>query len=489
MKRTTESKNILSLYVIVFALGIIIVFGIMEFRFLKNILTSYENSIKQIAINKTNSFLNDLKSISRNAARMIELQHINIDEAVNVVQTYDRRITNVYLVEDNGTIHSSVHDNINKTYISKLAQKAASKKTEPQIIISEVKNDRFSKFNVISMAVPLHENGGVLIIDFSIDQYQREVIEEFTNTNYKLAVFDSENNPIIWPFDQDQLTGFNWEQSKFYVQNELYQVIKSKVGQPPWQLYLFQKENNFEKYRAVTIIFLVFALYYCLYQLLVEFWGVNSAKTYFDNIDFAILNQVNEGVIITNNAGVIVFANKAAHNIFTERKSNLVNVKLKEVMGYIEDFRSEGDNSKTLTLKTSDKLLQAIHSPIIKKGKKLGSLTVIRANTDEQKALRNVLDKLVEIIPEGIIYVDKNNEIITANLMAKCYLGALDRGKSISVIDSSLAEFICKNIDSRTINRIKLTAHDVWCDVAPVYDDDGVYTGTLLVLLNNDTKV
>lgn len=488
MKRSTESKNIFSLYIIVFFLGIIIVFGIMEFRFLKNILTSYESSIEQIAINKTNSFLNDLKAVSKNAARKIELQNITIDDAVEIIPTYDRRITNVYLINDNNIIHSSLTNNSNLKRISNLAKKLTHQKNKQKIIISEVINDEFSKLNIISIAVPLYKNE-VLIIDFNIAQYQKEVIEEFANTNYKLAVFDSQNNPIIWPFNENQLTNFNLQQSKFYVDNEQYYVTNNKVGQPPWQLYLFQKDNNFEKFRAITIIFLVFALYYCLYQLLIEFWGVNSAKTYFDNIDFAILNQVNEGVIITNNAGVITFANKAAHEFFTERKSSLINVKLKEIMGHIEDFQGTNDNSQTLTLKTSHKLLQAIHSPIIKKGKKLGSLSVIRVNTDEEKSFKNVFNKLVKIIPEGIIYVDKNNEIVTANLMAKCYLGALDKGKSIEVIDPSLAEFICKNIDSRTINRIKLTSHDIWCDIAPVYDHDGVYTGTLLVLLNTDTKI
>lgn len=478
MKRLNDSKNIVTLYILVIALGIIIVFGIMEFRFLKDILTSYESSIEQIAVNKTNSFLNDLKSLSRNAARKIEMQDINAEEAVKIVPNYDIRVTGVYVVKEDSTTASTSSSDKN-LFITNLAKKA--QENEQDVTLSEVIND------TISTAVPLRD-GRILIIDFTIDDYQKEIIEEFTNTAYKLAVFDNKNTPIVWPFEEDQLANFNSQQSKLYAGEEQYQVIKSEVGNPSWNLYLFKKANNFEKYRAITIIFLVFALYYCLYQLLVEFWGVNSAKTYFDNIDFAILNQVNEGVIFTNNEGKIVFANKAAHDIFHERKNSLVNVQLKEVMGHIENLQGKSDNSQTLTLKTSDKLLEAIHSPIIKKGKKLGSLTVISANNSEEKAFKSVLEKLVEILPQGIIFVDKNNDIVTANLMAKCYLGNLDIGKNMEVVNPELAEFICKNIDSRSINRIKLTGHDIWCDAAPVYDNDGVYTGTL-VILNSESKM
>ncbi|MTI80955.1 MAG: PAS domain-containing protein [Firmicutes bacterium] len=483
MKRVSESNSVFPLYIIVFAIGIIMVFGITEFRFLRNILTSYENSIEQIAINKTNSFLNDLKTTSQNTARSIELQDLSGEKAVKTALTYDHKIENVYLVSDSNITNSSAEQSANQGHVFTLAAKALKSGNNKAVLSDQI----HSQLNIISTATVIN-NSQVLVMDFRMDQYKKEVIEEFTSTNFKLAVFDSQNNPVIWPFEENQLSDFNRYKSKLSVDNKQYKVKKSDVGQPSWQLYLFQKDNNFEKYRAVTIIALVFALYYVLYQLLVEFWGVNSAKTYFDNIDFAIFNQLHEGVIITNNAGIIVFANKAAHEIFTERKSNLRNVKLKEVMGHIENFQGQKDNSQTLTLKTSDKFLEAIHSPIIKKSKRLGSLTVIRVNTDEDKAYRNVMEKLVEIIPQGVVYVDKNNEIVTANLMAKCFLGALEQGKGIEVVDSTLAESIRTNINSRNINRIKLPDHDIWCDISPVYDNDGVYTGTLLMLLNIDSK-
>lgn len=454
MRRSPESKSILSLYLVVFLLSFIIIFGIIEFRFLKNLLNSYGNSIEQMAANKTHFFLDNLKIISENAVRKIELQNMDPADAIRLISAYDDRISNVSLAETDGAIRNSLTDQGNRAFILESAFQ-----------------------NHIRVGVPSKDNK-VFYIDFQIDRYQNEVIEEFANTRYKVAVFDSQNQPVIWPFPEEELKNFDPHQDKFYADHEPYHVVKNNIAQSPWQLYLFQQNNNFETIRTITIFFLVAALYYCVYQLLVELWRINSSKTYFDNIDFAIFNQLNEGVILTNNAGGIIFANTAAHEMFAERKS---------MMKHIENFQSEKDK-KAVTLKISEKLLEVIHSPIIKKGKKLGSLSVIRVNTAEEQTFRNVLDQLIEMIPEGIIYVDKNNEIVTANLMAKVYLGSLDSGYSIEVIDSGLAECIHKNIDSKTINRMKLSSHDLWCDFAPVFDNDGVYIGTLIVLLLHDTQ-
>ena len=106
-------------------------------------------------------------------------------------------------------------------------------------------------------------------------------------------------------------------------------------------------------------------------------------------------------------------------------------------------------------------------------------------NRQRENSFRNALEKLTEVIPEGVIFVNENNKIVTANLIAKMYLGTLESGKSIEVVDSTLAEFIVKNIDSGSINRVELENYNIWCDAAPVYDNDGVYIGTLVVMYNN----
>lgn len=486
MKGSSDSKKgMLSLYVLILFISVLIVFGIFEFRFLNNILNNYEDSIEQIAINKTNSLINEIKAVTENAARKIELQNADLDsQTARTVAAYDPRITNVYLINKNGTVKSTLTEPINTLTIRNLAHQVKEQK-EKRVLISDLTADESNHLNLVRTAMGLN-NGGTLVLDFRIDDYQKEIIEEFSTTNFKIAVFNSKNSPIIWPFTEEELANFNpTSEGNFYAKSDSYLVVKNDVNSVNWQVFLFKKDTNFEQYRAITIILLVFGLYYCMYQLLVELWGVNSAKSYFDNIDFAILNQVNEGIIISNNAGSIVFANKAAHEIFSERKNTLINVKLKEIMGHIEDFPNQ-DTAQTLLLKTSDKIWEVIHSPIIKKGKKLGALSVIRANASKQKSYQHVFDKLLQVIPEGVIFVDEDNIIVQANLMAKCYLGSLDRGKSIETVDVELAEAIRKNINTRSFSRTEIKAHNLWCDIAPVYDHDGVYIGSLIVLLSNN---
>lgn len=471
----------------VFFLSIIIVFGVMEFRFIKNVLINYEISIKKIVVNKTSLFMNDMKAVAENAAKKIQDQDDSINNKLKTIASYDHRITNVYVIKNDGTIIYSLSDRGRPGLISPAIMDVLQENGREKVAISGVHNDPFSHLKIVSAAVPLEGAGGgpgtALVLDFRIDQYQKEIMQEFLNENYKVAVFDGSGYPVYWPFDREKLDGFKKSQVKFYDNREQYNVTGGEIGQTPWQLYFFLKENNFETFRTITILILVFALYCCLYQLLVEILGVNRARTYFENIDLAIFNQINEGIIITNNSGKIVFANNAAHNIFAERKSSLVNIQLKEILGNIEELHDTRDKSCMLTLKMSERLMETIHSPIIKEGKKLGSLTVIRVNVKEEKTYGMAFARLLEIIPEGVMFVDKNHEVAAANFMARCYLGNMEKGTSIDVVNPSLAEFIYDNISSLSVRRMELSPHNILCEIAPVYDDDGVYAGTLVVLL------
>jgi len=484
----TSSKGLFSMFAVVFFLSVIVVSGIMELRFLKNLLFNYEDNIKQIAINKTTLFFNDIKAVSLNALQQMEAKNGDITRVLKTISTYDHRITNVHLLDPDGSIvYCMVSQNEKRSLGLPISE--INNEGHERVVVSGVYVDPYSHLRIISTASKILKKDGsidkILLIDFKIDQYQKEMMHEFINDNYMIAVFDQKGHPVFWPFGRDKLEEFSKQQNKFFNNREQFNVVKSETSQPAWQLYFFFKENNFETFRTITILFFVFALYCCLYQLLVEIWGINSVKTYFENIDFAILNQVNEGVIITNNSGRIVFANRTAHEIFAQRRSTLINIRLKEILGHVEDIHDEKEKAVMFTLKMPDKFLEAIHSPIIKKGKKLGSLTVIRVDVKEEKNFRIVLNKLVDIIPEGVVYVDKNHEISAANLMARCYLGNLEKGTSIDVVDPRLAEFIYENIGSGAVKRVGLSLYDLSCEISPVYDDDGVYAGTLVVLLTD----
>ncbi|AEG60272.1 PDC sensor domain-containing protein [Desulforamulus ruminis] len=481
--RQSPSKNIFVMFVLIFFISIFILFGIMEFRHTKNILDEYQGSLQKVAINKTNLFLEELKAVSSNGARKIE--EGSDRQTLEAISSYDDRIINVYLANQGGILDSASGIKEND-FIEQLARQVLQQKTN-QIWISDIYLDSLTHYYVTSLVVPLKDARGsldrVLAISFRIDRYQKEMTQEFLDDHYEIAVFDRGNYPVLWPFPKETLAAFSNQQEDFYFNNTRYNITAAQIDQAPWKVYFFTKENNFETYRAITILVLVFALYACLYQLLVEFWGVNSSKTYFENIDFAIFNQINEGVILANNSGRIIFANEAAHILFADRKNNLRNVQLKEILGNYQADNKE--KSSTITLRFKDKLLKAIHSPIIKKNRILGSLTVIRVFANEEGASFKVLDKLIDMLPQGILYVDKNHEISFVNLMAKCYLGNINKGTSIEVVDQELAGLIYNQIDSGEIKRSELPASGLACEIAPVYDDDGIYAGTLVVLLTS----
>lgn len=88
MKFFTELKNT-PIFIGVFFLSIIIVLGIVEFGFLKNILVNYEDNIKQVAINKTTLLLNDIKSISEKSVKSLEPQDHKFEASVKAISDYD----------------------------------------------------------------------------------------------------------------------------------------------------------------------------------------------------------------------------------------------------------------------------------------------------------------------------------------------------------------------------------------------------------------
>lgn len=343
MKRFPEFKNTAPMFIVIFFLSVIIVLGIMEFGFLKNIMNNHEDSIKQIAINKTTLFLNDLKAVSENAGKNYDAKGHNLRETLETAASYDHRVVNVYFLKPDGSVGVSL--NPRNQDVPFPVKSLINDKGPQRVTLSGAYTDPASHLNIVSALVRLHgENGkagGIMVIDFKIDQYQKEMMHEFINKQYKIAVFDGNNYPVFWPFEKEKLGEFDGKHTRFFFNREQYNVLYSEVGEQPWRLYFFFKENNFETFRTIAILFLVFALYCCLYQLLVELWGVNSVRTYFENIDFAIFNQINEGVIITNNSGRIIFANSSAHEIFSERKSSLVGIKLNEILGHIEDIHDE----------------------------------------------------------------------------------------------------------------------------------------------------
>ncbi|NHM26534.1 PAS domain-containing protein [Desulfofundulus sp. TPOSR] len=471
MKKYLEANSVLFMFIALFFLSVITALFIMEFRFLKGIMTQYEDSIRQVAVNKTNLFFNDLRAATEGAARQLARWQEDRNRALGKLFAFDSRITGAYIINASGRITHGTPDPHLKVMAGQVLQLTGTS-------ILGVHNNGTGQ---VVVTVVTHLDGEWLALDYRINDFQQEMIQEFLGSICKVAVFDQNNFPVVWPFEPEKLDQFTGREEKFHLDMP-YDVSSVQLEQPPWKLYFFQQENNFDTYRIITIMFLLFALYCCLYQLVVELWRVNSARSYFENIDFTIFNYINEGVIISNNAGRIIFANMAAHEVFSGRKTILKDMPLKELLGHIGDTCDGKNKYGTLTLKMSDRLLEAIHSPLIKKGKVLGAITVLGSGGKEEKTCRNFLSKLIESLPLGVVHVDRNHKVVQANLMARCYLGSVEQGMSIDGVDPELAGFIYRNMGSSSIKPVLLASRNLIAEVIYIYDEDGNYDGALVIV-------
>ncbi len=476
MKKSSKANNAWLMFTMLFFLSIITVLFIAGFRFLKVVMNDYEESIRQVAINKTNLFLNDLQGITDGVAKKVLRQKGEGGGSLKELLSFDHRITGIYILDDNGRIINQAPEGYTGNYM--FPKEAWKKRPHAGTQILGVHSDNNAQA-VITMVTPLKNER--LAIDYTIAGFQQELSYEFLSSTFQVAIFDNHNYPIVWPFDHNLLDQFTGREKVFSVNRIQYNIKTLQLDRLPWRLYFFQKENNFDTYRVITVMFLLFALYCCLYQFLVELWRMNSARTYFENIDFTIFNHVNEGVIVSNNAGRVLFANRAAHEIFDPKGGSLKGVKLKEFLGHIGDDHGQNKYG-TMTLKTADRLLQAIHSPIIRKSKVLGALTVIRTNSKEEEIHGHALSQLINALSQGVVYIDKNHRVVQANLVANFLLGNLSPGMSIDAVDPELAGFIYQNIGSRSIKRVKLSSLNITAEVSFIYDNDGVYAGTVVML-------
>ena len=149
--RQSPSKNIFVMFVLIFFISIFILFGIMEFRHTKNILDEYQGSLQKVAINKTNLFLEELKAVSSNGARKIE--EGSDRQTLEAISSYDDRIVNVYLANQDGILDSASGIKEND-FIEQLARQVLQQKTN-QIWISDIYLDSLTHYYVTSLVVPL----------------------------------------------------------------------------------------------------------------------------------------------------------------------------------------------------------------------------------------------------------------------------------------------------------------------------------------------
>lgn len=312
-------------------------------------------------------------------------------------------------------------------------------------------------------------------------------LQEYMKANYhldglKVALVDKDNQPVAWPFATAQFENFDPARETFRADNKVYSVSSRDLEYSGLKLYYFFAESNLNIYRIISIMLLLFLLYFFVYQFIVELLKIDNAESYFENIDFTIFNNLQEGIIIANKFDKIVFANSVTYDFFAEKKIVFKKTRLQDVLGklVLADER--------VTLKKWDNLLEIVSSPLFKNGKPLGSLVVISLSTEREKLCKRALGKIVELHQDGILFVDKDNKIIASNMMSRYYLGELQNDKDLNEVNPELAGLVEDNIGNNSISRGKLTYLDFIYELVSVYGEGGAYAGTVIFLRDEAVK-
>ena len=474
MAKFPGAKSVLPLFTVILFLSLITGFFVLQFRLLNRVVGEYESTLKETALRKIEVYVSEIRALAENAARRLERGQGSTDDLLQDIARQDQRITGAYLVRADGSIVDPAGARKDPYRLSQVLEHARAGET----FIAGGDMGR------ISVGTPVYDANkqlqGVLVMELVITPFLQELTQEFFNENYKIALLDDGKQPVVWPFAAEQMGEFSAYQEKFYDRNVRYNVSTARVDDTSWQICYFLKDNNFDTHRIITIMFLLFALYFCIYEFLVGFLKASSINSYFEDVNFTIFNHLQEGIIICNKLNRIVFANEAAHRFFADRRPGLRGAALQDILGPTGGV--VGGESKKMVLKEADRVLEIVYSPIFKEGKILGSVVVIGLSSDQEKSAAPVLAQLFEISHDGLVYLDKNHHVAMANMMAKCYLGPLEKGMHISEVNSHLATAVYNNIGSRSLNKVEISLSGVTCEIAAVYDDNGLYAGTLVFL-------
>lgn len=454
----------------VFFLSLITGFFVLQFRLVSKVLGGYESALQDTARRKVELYVDGLRAFAAHAAR----QAGGEAPALRDIASRDERVRGVRLVRPDGYVAAAVPGPQGYIYGGSPAFDRA------------LAGEAFvagGDAGQATVGAPVRDAAGrvtgVLLVDFSLAPFLNELTQEFYHRDYRIALADAGNRPLLWPFAREKLESFASYEDRFDDGNARYRVGRVEIPHTSWQLYFFLRDYNFETQRVVTILVLLFALYFSLYEFLVGFLRASSINSYFEDVNFAVFNHLREGVIICNNLNRIVFANEAAQRFLAGYRPNLRGAKLEDILGPA-GVEMGGENRKVL-LRTGEDLLEVVSSPIFKEGRMLGSLVVLGPAAEQEKAAGQVLAKFFDISRDGLVYVDRNHQVAMANIMANCYLGPLEKGTHIREVEPRLAEALEENAGSHSLAKVDLGT-SVSCEIAPVYDEQGRYTGALVLL-------
>ncbi|WP_449240936.1 hypothetical protein [Desulfoscipio gibsoniae] len=481
METLTSKKKILVYFAVIFLLTLIIFFFILEFRYINRVVTESRDNIRQIVLTEVYSYLRDLQLLTEDAANFVEDENGPTGQTLRSVAGRDKRITAVCLLDRTGKIISSFNGNASGGNTPGADEPgfyrgalAGSAQGIPYIFGVE-KNGRLDQVGVAAVAAG-QAGKHYLVIIFNVNDFINQFMLKYNTGQVKAGVLNRAGVPLVWPFEQASLANFRPGAETFKFQADRYNVSRADLENSSLEVYFFDRQSNFAAYRIITIMFLLFTLYFLIYQFIVELLNANNIQSYFENIDFNIFNHLKEGIIIANKFNRVVFANNVIHELFAEKEIILKKTSLKEITGPLDSLESK------LTLKKANNLLEIISAPIVKNGRLLGALVVVSLSHEKEKLCGRALEKIIEFSPDGVVFVDKDGKVVTCNMMASYYLGGVKPDADINHVNTELAGLVESNIGSGSVTRRDLSFGDVYCELAPLYDAGGFYAGTVVFL-------
>jgi len=470
---TTKTMAILA---VIFFVLLIILFFVLEFRFLKKIMVEYEDNIQRIVLSETYSFMHELEFYTDTTAKRLSGEDSLRDrKLLGEIAAENPRVIDALYLNEHGYVRHSLRGPESYLYpVSGFKQAAPGS----PFLFCIVERGRVDELCVASAVDSQSGADGYLLVTYRINDLQQKFILKYATQKLKIALVDNAGNPLVWPFAEDMITILAPDRDSFTADNVRYSIQQAELDKSNINVLFFHQDTHFDTYRIIAIMFLLFALYFLIYHFIVEFFKINNVNSYFENIDFNIFNHLQEGIIIANNAGRLVFANSEAYKIFAGKRIETGKTVLSELIGPLE-----GQNGR-LTLKKSDDLLEIILSPIIKNGRQLGSLAVIGPDSEREKLCHNAMGRVFEHLVDGLVFVDRECKIVASNMMARYYLGNLQDGMNLGEINTELMALVEKHIGSSKPIREKLAWSDAPCELLPVFDGNGLYAGTIIFIKN-----
>lgn len=455
-------KKILFYSAVTFFLTLIIVFFVFEFRFVKKIISENETNITRVVSGELNVYLHGLRYRTDQAAALMGPGDGAGDRStLRELAARNPDITEIYLLDDRGGVLASLS-----------GAEVGAFKSAPDAPAGVIKDHQVVG---LALAAPLGGGPGDLMIVYGTSDFQNEFLLKYVTDTFKVSILDRDGRPLVWPFGPDVLSAFDPAGDTVKVEDTVYRLHRSPLENFPFTVVFMEPDSNFDTYRILTIMFLVFALYFLIYHFIIEVLQSSSVDHYFDNIDFNIFNNLKEGIIIANKFGKVVFANKTVYEMFAEKRIVLRETDLQEITGPI-------DGPRRVILQKSGDLLEIIRSPLVKNGKPLGSLVVISPSWEKEKLYEHVLGGLVELLPDGVLFVNKEGRVVAFNLMASYFLGHLAQDMKISAVNAELADLIEGNIGATASTRAELSRGYMHCELKPVYDENRLYAGTIVFI-------